>query len=525
MIAAVTRAFAIALVFSVFVSLAAAGTSAQEQAAPDVATLLANYLRASRDPGVDPSGPVESQGTLAGNGLTGAFHVWEDAERRRIDQNLGPNFESTVRLGPRVLVRDADGDVREYTGVLLRRERTDDFVESGAFADAPERCVARGRSEVRGRAAYALDVTAPGGDTETVYLDAETWLPLRYAFDQDDARVTIDLTDWRSIGGRRFAFHIVASNGDHDFDEVEKLVSVTSAAPFPAGVFALPPSHTIDMKTAQTLPLTSRDGHVFVPVTLAGKTYSFMLDSGSQSIVVDERVAREARLSAEGRLEAAGTQRTGGLKLAKLGALGIGTGTLHDLVVTTLDLARTTGGAFKIDGILGYAFFAQCTIEIDAAKRLMRFGPPGSFAPRGTRVALEVDRAIPEATLQLNGTVQGSFLVDTGNAGEVLLYNRFLQQHPGLVPFSQSERRSFGIGGATDSYHTSLDALRLGDETLYHADTDVMQATTGAFADRFDAGNVGFGVLKNFIATFAFSERALYLERGDAFDDGRDRHE
>ena len=504
--------------------LTAPAVSAAPQPQPEVTQLLAAYARAAADPGVDLNAPVEESGTLTGDGLTGSFHAWEDGERRRIDQNLGPRAETTLRLGARVFDRDADGDVREYTGVLLRRERTDDFVESGAFAQSPDRCVARGRAVVDGRPAYVLEVSAPGGDTETVYLDAETSLPLRYAYDEDDARITIDLSDWRTVGGRRFAFHVVGSNGDHDFDEVQRLESVVLAPSFPAGIFDVPAPRAIDMAAPATLPLSERDGHLFVPVTLGGKQYSFMLDSGSQSIVIDTRVAREAKLSGEGKLEAAGTQRTGGLQLTRLGALGIGGGTLHDLVATTLDLAHTTGGAFKIDGILGYPFFAQAAVEIDADGHRMRFGPPGSFAPQGTRVALEVDRAIPEATVQLNDRVEGAFLIDTGNAGEVLLYHRFLEDHPGIVPFSQRERRSYGIGGATASYHTTLDALRLGDQTLYHADTDVMQATSGAFADRFDAGNVGLGVLRNFVMTFVLSDRALYLERAADFNDGRDRH-
>jgi hypothetical protein len=504
----------------------AASAASAPPPAPSIGRLLANYARAAADPGVDLNAPVEESGTLSGGGLSGTFHVWDDGERRRIDQNLGPRGESTVRLGSRVYDRDADGDVREYTGVLLRRERTDDFVESGAFVKMPGRCTARGLSRVDGRSAYAFDVSAPGGDTETVYLDAETWLPLRYAYDQDDALVTVDLSDWRSVDGRRFAYRVVASNGDHEFDEIERLQSVDLSPTFADGLFALPPAHNIDMSAPQTLALIARDGHLFVPVTLAGKHYSFMLDSGSQSVVVDDRIAREAGLVREGKFEAAGTQRTGGLKLARLSALGIGNGTLHDLVADTIDLAGTTGGAFKIDGILGYPFFAQATVEIDAAKQRLRFGPPGSFVPRGTRVGIEVDRSVPEASLQVNGTIEGSFLIDTGNAGEVLLYHRFVQNHPGLVPafFAQNERRSYGIGGATASYHTTLDALRLGTETLYHADTDVMQATSGAFADRFDAGNVGLGVLKNFVTTFAFSDRALYLTRGEAFDDGRNRH-
>jgi hypothetical protein len=193
------------------------------------------------------------------------------------------------------------------------------------------------------------------------------------------------------------------------------------------------------------------------------------------------------------------------------------------VVVTTLDLAGASGGAFKIDGILGYTFFAQSLVEIDGGALRMRFGPPGSFAPRGARVAVDVDRAIPEARLQINGNVAGSFLIDTGNSGDLLLYHRFLDNHPGLVAVTQNRRSSFGVGGATASYHTSLDQLQLGDATLHHADADVMEGTSGAFADRFDAGNVGFGVLKNFTVTFDLAQRALYLERGPNFDDGRYR--
>jgi predicted aspartyl protease len=490
---------------------------------PSVGQILAQYLRAAADPGVALDAPLESTGTLSGAGLAGTFHVWEDRGRRRIDENLGPRAETTLRLGDRIFARDGDGDVREYTGVLLKRERTDEFVESGAFAAAPERCVLQGRKTVDGRSAYALAVTAPGGDTEMVYIDAGTWLPVRYAYDEDDAQVTIDLSDWRSVGGRRFPFRVVGSNGDHQFDEEQRVVSLNAAPTFRDDTFALAPQRTIDMTAPQSVALHASDGHVFVPVTLHGKTYSFMLDSGSQSIVIDERVAREAGLQLVGDLEAAGTQRTGGLRLARLDALGIGSGTLRDFVATTIDLGRTTGGAFKIDGILGYPFFAQSEVELDAAALKMRFGPPGSFEAQGVRLSVDVDREIPETTLRMNGIVDGPFLVDTGNAGEVLLYKRFLQNHPGIVQFTQSERRSYGIGGATASYHTTLDEISIGEDTLYHADTDVMQATTGAFADRFDAGNVGLGVLKNFVVTFALGDRAIYIRRAPTFDDGRNR--
>ena len=77
---------------------------------------------------------------------------------------------------------------------------------------------------------------------------------------------------------------------------------------------------------------------------------------------------------------------------------------LDDLVVSTIDL----GSAFEqihVDGILGYPFFASAEVELNAAAHTMRFGPPGSFVPEGERIALDVDREIPEATFRINDRV------------------------------------------------------------------------------------------------------------------------
>ncbi|MBV9439670.1 MAG: hypothetical protein JOZ24_06740, partial [Candidatus Eremiobacteraeota bacterium] len=73
------------------------------------------------------------------------------------------------------------------------------------------------------------------------------------------------------------------------------------------------------------------------------------------------------------------------------------------------------------------------------------------------------------------------------------------------------------------SYPASLDALRLGEYDLYHRSVNVILARSGAFADRVDAGNVGLGILKNFVATFDLAGGTLYLARGTGFDDGRYR--
>jgi Aspartyl protease len=492
-------------------------------AEPSVAALLAKYRQAAADPGAAPDAQLETAGTIVGSGLNGSFHVWVDGRNARADQNLGPRSETTLELGDRAYLEDANGDVRELRGVLLRRARTERFIESGDFALEPQRCSLAGASELGNKTVYLLDVSAENGEKQTLYLDAATGLPARVAYDDDDGRTTIDLSDWRTVDGRRFPFDAVASDGDHAFDQEQRTEWLVLDKPIDPAVFALAKSRRIDMAGSQTIALTQREGHLFVPVTIAGKTYEFLIDSGAQNILLEAAVAKDLGLVTTGALEVSGAQRTGGLQLAKLPALTVGNGTLHDLVVTTLDLGRSTGGAFHVDGILGYPFFAQTLVTLDPAGGTMTFGPPGSFAPPGERIAIETDRALPEAVLRLDDSLSAPFMMDTGNAGELLLYRPFVEAHPGIVPFTLTSRRSYGVGGAAASYRSSLDRLDLAHLTIYHADTDVMQATRGAFADRFDAGNVGLGVLKNFIFTFDESNNAMYVARGAAFDDGRNR--
>ena len=511
-----TAAFATTL-FSVCASWAADSPS------PSLAELLASYQRAMNDPGAPRYERFEEIGTLSGQGLTGSFHTWIAGERERDDENLGARSERRLRIGERVWYANADGDVRELTGILLRRSRTQRLIDSGDFARQPEHCVALGRRSLDGKAAYAIDVAATGGETETLYLDAATYRPLRVAYDDDDGEATIDLSDWRSVGGHHFPFKVVQSDGDREFDTTENAQKILLDQPSEAAVFAPLKARTIEMPGAQTLALQAHDGHLYAPVRIRGKSYSFLVDTGAQNILLDTRVVRELGLSSEGALEASGASRVGGLQVATLDELDIGSGKLRDLVVTTLDLSAATSGAFHIDGILGYPFFGAATVRLDPAAQSMTFGPPGSILPRGERIPIDTDRAAPEASFRIGESLAAPFIVDTGNAGELLLYHPFVDKHPGVVPVTDHGRRNYGIGGSTASYKTSLDRIDIGSTSLYHIDTDVMLATRGAFADRFDAGNVGLGLLKNFVITFDESDGAMYLEKSTAFDDGRSR--
>jgi predicted aspartyl protease len=302
---------------------------------------------------------------------------------------------------------------------------------------------------------------------------------------------------------------------------VQETTSIVLDRAVDPAAFAMLQARVLQTDRVHTVALGERSGHVGVTVRIANRDWFFLLDTGAQSILVDSAVLNAAGIAGQGALEVRGATRSGGLTVATLPRLEIDGAVMDNVVVSSLDISRSVG-PLHVDGILGYPFFASALVEMDFAKHLLRFGPPGSFTPQGTRVGLDVDRELAEATFRAND-VSAPFIVDTGSSAEMLLYRPFMEKHPGIVPFSGTGSWNYGIGGANQTYRTTLDALDLGGFALYHRSVDVILANQGAFADRVDAGNVGLGVLRNFVATFDFGNAALYLTPGAQFDDGRRR--
>ncbi|MBV8644379.1 MAG: aspartyl protease family protein, partial [Candidatus Eremiobacteraeota bacterium] len=366
-------------------------------------------------------------------------------------------------------------------------------------------------------------VNATGGEPETLWIDPDSGFPVRTEYLDGDGPAFVDYSDWRDVQGRRIAFRSVQTDGDHAFDVVQVTTSVALDGPVAPATFTPLVSRTIGTDRVHTVPLIERGGHVFTTVQIAGRDWLFLLDTGAQSILVDNSILAAAGVTGTGSMEVRGASRTGGMQAAKLPSLSIDGATMDDVVVSAMDLGKTIGGGMRFDGILGYPFFASALVQLDFSHKVMRFGPPGSFTPDGSKVDLDVDRELAEAQFTVNSRVRAPFIVDTGNSSEMLMYRPFLDAHPGIVPFTGATSWNYGIGGGNATYRSSLEALEIGGTTLYHRAVEVVLAKNGAFADRVDAGNVGLGVLSNFVATFDLGNATMYLAPGIAFDDGRRR--
>lgn len=500
--------------------------AAAPAAPPALVAVLDAHLRAMRALGAGGVRTIETQGTVEGLGSTGTFHTWRDGDKERYDEAIGIRTQRTLRAGGREFVQNSNGDVRELRGLALRRQVTEDFIDSGDFARHPEYDTLLGSARLAdGRNVVQLRVTPPGGEPYGLSLDATTSMVDEKAYVDGDSLETIDYDGYRVTDGALYATVMVESSGDRAYDITSRTTNVSVNRPIDAAVFAPLEPTVLDASAPVTLPLLFGDGHVFVRASAAGKPLLLLVDSGSQGIFLDTHAAARLGLKTQGTLEIRGAARTAGAGVAALDRIDLGAAALPVHVVSVADLSAVTYLGATVDGILGYPFFAASEVRVDPQRMTMTVAKPGSIPALGIALPIDTDRELPEVVARVNDKVDGRFLVDTGNSAELLLFHAFLQAHPGLVFYgaARSFAQNRGVGGSSAAVPAFVDRLTLGPFNLYNRYANVMLADRGAFADGNDAGNLGFGSLRNFVFTLDLAAQTLYLEKTASFDDGRYR--
>jgi predicted aspartyl protease len=503
-----------------------AQTPTPAPATQTLAQILRAHLlaRAALKATVDPQ-TLESSGKLDGLGLHGTFAYWRDGARERDDEILGVRTQRTLRIGDREYIQDANGGVRVLRGLLQRRQVTEAFIDSGDFARHPENVTLLGAGHsADGRAIWMLRVAPPGGSIYGVGIDVKTLMVDEKSYPEGDSIATVDYDDYRAIEGALIPFVEHDSNGDSKFDIVSHVERVAVNHPIDATVFAPFTPAVVDVPAPVTVSLDTSQGHVFVHVTVKGTPMTFILDSGSQGLFMDPVAALKVGLIGEGTMEIRGARRTQGLGVAALESLQIGSVHVPVGVVSIVDLSTITLDGKSIDGVLGYPFFAASELRIDPEKLTMTIARPGSLPAQGTPVAVDTDRELPEVVANING-VPARFLIDTGNSGELLVFHAFLDAHRGLVNYSDA--RTFtpnrGVGGSSSVVPAMVNDIAIGPFNLYNRRAGIVLSSNGAFADSEDAGNIGWGTLKNFVMTFDMANQTMSLEKTRWFDDGRGR--
>lgn len=255
-------------------------------------------------------------------------------------------------------------------------------------------------------------------------------------------------------------------------------------------------------------PLTVYNGRLFIPAKVAGVQTEALLDSGAEATIVDPALAKRGGLP-EGR--ATIMKGSGGEASARIvpdveiEALGV---TLHPEAVVVLDLGDLSSRLIKrpTQAIVGRELFDAARLRIDLAGGTIDHADRKAVPP-GKQLQLTEHAGIESVPVTVNGkAAQAEF--DLGNGSDVMV-SQAMVERLGLKVVGR--KTGGGIGGEIDRDMVVLERLDVAGATF----RDVKAAVDAQ--PNANELNIGTSILKNFLITADFKERAVWLEpRGEA---------
>ncbi len=270
-----------------------------------------------------------------------------------------------------------------------------------------------------------------------------------------------------------------------------------------AGPLQRPPAVPV-----QQIAFELHDSLIFIPVQVNGSsTMWFILDSGSDSIVINARQVAALGLKREGRGTATGWSNgrgAGGDRISFVRGAAVGLSSVEfrnqTLVVASFEQLEGIAGR-PIDGVLGSEVFTRFVVAIDYTKQIVSLFEPRnySYVGNGTLVPLTIKKNLPGvmATVGLsNGhSVSGQLIVDTGADNALFLFAPYVRKH---------------IPSVSDSGVVA--SLQVGSYVLKNPVTAVSDASKGFEATKQWAGQIGGRILTRFNLVFDYSRKVMFLK-------------
>jgi predicted aspartyl protease len=342
------------------------------------------------------------------------------------------------------------------------------------------------------------DISAAGTTTttNTTYARYGTQLlPAAWRVEDHPFNQTMTYTRTRFVAGN-------TSAADVSKPSARQIVS------FPAG------------RAAVDLHAHFEGGQISVPVSIAGRTFYFLLDSGASALTIDPGVAKELGLTlvnarrevASNRFEAHDTV---------ISAIDVGGLQMHDVVASVVPLGM---GRKPTDpaGLLGFDFLAELAVRIDYEhQRVLAMDPRSYEPPSGTDVSalpLRLGSQVPMVNANLGGAISQRLIVDTGSPSALLLFDYFSRRHGDVLRFPLDDivlssdpaaRTSLGIGGDFQSRPFRMRYVGLGHFSIAGLVADTV-TSRGAYPQD-DDGLIGSDLLQFFTVDLDYAAGRIFL--------------
>ena len=280
----------------------------------------------------------------------------------------------------------------------------------------------------------------------------------------------------------------------------------TLAVAFASALLAWP----VAPAAAQSERLETFNNRLFLPVTVNGRQAVALLDSAAEMTILDDDFAALLGLESVGSATAHGSGEAAmEARFADhvaIEAAGVGL----EQRVAILDLGEVSQRLIgrPVALILGRELFdnARLRIDVEGGTLSLAEGPPA----RGVRLPLGEHRGTPTIPADVEGHEPVQAVFDLGNGSEVLIGHAYAERIGLTAPQRIVERRSGGgLGGVRQRDIVALRNLRVGGREFRDVPAAIDPGETASDL------NLGTSILRHFIITTDFANRAVWLEPRD----------
>jgi len=378
-----------------------------------------------------------------------------------------------------------------------------------------------------GRHVKRVRITPRGGREFTLSIDDVSRLPRQAVFQLSVHVETVTFDDYRSVDGLLLPHQVSIEHGD-EAENGTATISVYAVGANAAAPLVRPAANISDVawpadkrETIARACLDPNSGFFVVDAMLNGQgPFPFILDTGGHNIL-SPAIADLLKLDVAGKgfSTGAGAGSTP-TQFTKVTALRVGAVAVSNqpFLVLHIDFGAASCSGEKprrIAGLLGLELYERFAITTDyrAGSVLLRPLLAAGEKAQAIKLPIRFTSDMPLVRASLNGR-SGWFAVDSGNNVEVIVFRNWAQTNdlsPEVVA-SQSAR-GMSVGGDLRFQHGRALSFKLGPVDLGAIDILFAQDKQGSLSARYEAGNIGNSVLKNFRVTVDYADGAIYLER------------
>ena len=500
-------------------------------APPDPAAILAAAKAASGGAAWDALKTQHSKVNIQTAGMAGTAERWSEyaTGRSSLVYSIGPVTGASGFDGKVAWSQDASGQSQVETADAAR-----ELAVNASYRDrlafwyperAPARIAYKERANADGADFDVIRITPDGGRPFELWINTQTKLIERLVEREAQGTRTEIYMDVRELAGVKIPFRVRASRGDPKYDELVVVDAMDFNQPLTGVQFAQPAAPKPDFvfpagRAFVEVPFEIHNGHLFLKVMLNGKgPFRMLFDSGGINVLLPQAVAK---IGAKGEGAMSGSSAGDGRQdvgVTRVDRLEFGGIVIERQVFATIDLdalMRRVEGLDDVAGLVGYELFKRFPVKLDYEHSRATFYDPAKFkyAGPGSRLPILFRGTNPQASGRVDG-IDGVFHIDTGSRASLTLTLPFVEANELVAKYGAKLEAisGSGAGGHVRALFARATTLELGDITVQKPVTSLSLQSRGALADPDLAGNIGFGVLRQFNITFDYANNVVYLEK------------